>query len=101
MSAPNAAISPLIKVILMQDVLNQPRKHLAIFQQASSSQSHNNIIQTNHSWLIYTLNVVQTARWSALIAGVWWGNKRFAENKVVEDEVRSFSPLIEIIHSFS
>ena len=29
----------------------------------------------------------QTARWSALIAGIWWGGKRFAANKATEDEV--------------
>ena len=34
----------------------------------------------------------KTARWSALIAGIWWGNKRFAENKVIEDEVRFSDP---------
>ena len=50
------------------------------------------IVQTNHSWINFHFYVVQTARWSALIAGIWWGNKRFAENKVVEDEVRRFSP---------
>ena len=38
--------------------------------------------------------LIKTARWSALIAGIWWGNKRFAENKVIEDEVRSSSSCI-------
>ena len=36
--------------------------------------------------------LIKTARWSALIAGIWWGNKRFAENKVIEDEVRFSDP---------
>jgi hypothetical protein len=34
--------------------------------------------------------LIKTARWSALIVGIWWGNKRFAENKVVEDEHRAY-----------
>merc|ERR550539_583588 len=33
--------------------------------------------------------LIKTARWSALIAGIWWGGKRFAANKAIEDEHRA------------
>jgi len=34
--------------------------------------------------------LIKTARWSALIAGIWWGNKRFQANKATEDEHRAY-----------
>jgi hypothetical protein len=34
--------------------------------------------------------LIKTVRWSALIAGIWWGNKRWHENKVTEDEHRAY-----------
>jgi len=34
--------------------------------------------------------LIKTARWGALIAGIWWGGKRFAANKAAEDEHRAY-----------
>jgi hypothetical protein len=34
--------------------------------------------------------LIKTCRWGALIAGIWWGGKRFAANKAVEDEHRAY-----------
>jgi len=34
--------------------------------------------------------LIKTARWSALIAGIWWGGKRYAANKAAEDEHRAY-----------
>jgi len=34
--------------------------------------------------------LIKTARWSALIAGVWWGNKRYQANKETEDAHRAY-----------
>ena len=35
------------------------------------------------------LSFVQTCRWTALLVGIWWGNKRWQANKATEDEVSS------------
>ena len=32
----------------------------------------------------------QTCRWTALLVGVWWGNKRWQANKATEDEHRAY-----------
>jgi len=34
--------------------------------------------------------LIKTCRWGALIAGIWWGGKRFAINKAAEDEHRAY-----------
>jgi len=34
--------------------------------------------------------LIKTARWTALITGIWWGNKRFAANKATEDQHRAY-----------
>jgi hypothetical protein len=34
--------------------------------------------------------LIKTARWTALIVGIWWGGKRFAANKATEDENRAY-----------
>jgi len=34
--------------------------------------------------------LVKTARWTLLIAGIWWGSKRYAQLKTIEDERRAY-----------
>jgi len=34
--------------------------------------------------------LIKTARWGMLLTGIWWGNKRWHENKIVEDEHRAY-----------
>merc|ERR1712059_116470 len=34
--------------------------------------------------------LIKTARWTALIVGIWWGGKRYAANKMAEDEHRAY-----------
>ena len=34
--------------------------------------------------------LIKTCRWTALLVGIWWGNKRWQENKVTEDEHRAY-----------
>merc|ERR1712018_89167 len=34
--------------------------------------------------------LVKTARWTLLIAGIWWGAKRYNALKIVEDERRAY-----------
>ena len=83
MSAPNAAISPLIKVIIW----SPPYLQNDCWQSLDLLMNGNELVCTvHHNYEQFCVH--QTARWSALIAGIWWGNKRFKENKVVEDEVR-------------
>ena len=45
----------------------------------------------NNKRVSYSFFIFQTCRWGALIAGIWWGGKRFAANKAAEDEVSFFS----------
>ena len=40
-----------------------------------------------HFQRILTQYIFQTCRWTALIAGIWWGGKRWHANKAAEDEV--------------
>jgi len=41
--------------------------------------------------------LIKTCRWGALIAGIWWGGKRFAANKATEDEVRAYNAKMQPI----
>merc|ERR1739848_820140 len=34
--------------------------------------------------------LVKTARWTLLIAGIWWGAKRYNALKIIEDERRAY-----------
>jgi len=34
--------------------------------------------------------LIKTARWSLLLLGIYWGNKRWHINKAKEDEVRAY-----------
>merc|ERR1712042_110428 len=34
--------------------------------------------------------LIKTARWSLLLLGIYWGNKRFQQLKVKEDELRAY-----------
>ena len=34
--------------------------------------------------------LVKTARWTLLIAGIWWGSKRYTQLKTIEDERRAY-----------
>jgi len=35
--------------------------------------------------------LIKTCRWGALIAGIWWGGKRYAALKAQEDELRAYN----------
>jgi hypothetical protein len=45
--------------------------------------------------------LIKTARWGALIAGIWWGGKRFVANKAAEDEVSLFLVCTSVLRIFS
>jgi len=34
--------------------------------------------------------LIKTCRWTALLVGIWWGNKRWHANKATEDEHRAY-----------
>merc|ERR1712007_130043 len=34
--------------------------------------------------------LVKTARWTLLIAGIWWGAKRYKALKIIEDENKAY-----------
>ena len=34
--------------------------------------------------------LIKTCRWTALLVGIWWGNKRWQANKATEDEHRAY-----------
>jgi len=34
--------------------------------------------------------LIKTCRWTALIAGIWWGGQRYVANKAIEDEHRAY-----------
>ena len=40
--------------------------------------------------LLIFLSSLQTCRWTALLVGIWWGNKRWQANKATEDEHRAY-----------
>jgi len=35
--------------------------------------------------------LIKTCRWTALLLGIWWGNKRYNQLKIVEDEKRAYN----------
>jgi len=35
--------------------------------------------------------LIKTCRWTALIAGVYWGAQRFKANQATEDEIRAYN----------
>jgi len=41
--------------------------------------------------------LIKFSRWTALIAGIYWGSKRFAANKAAEDEVRAYNAKMQPI----
>jgi len=41
--------------------------------------------------------LIKACRWTALIAGIYWGAKRYAINKATEDEVRAYNAKMQPI----
>jgi F-type H+-transporting ATPase subunit e len=35
--------------------------------------------------------LIKAGRWTALIAGIYWGTKRYNANKATEDEIRAYN----------
>jgi len=35
--------------------------------------------------------LIRTARWSLLLVGIWYGNKRYNQLKIQEDEIRAYN----------
>nr|ALS04816.1 ATP synthase E chain [Pseudodiaptomus poplesia] len=41
--------------------------------------------------------LIKTCRWTALIAGIYWGAHRYKVNKAAEDEVRAYNAKMQPI----